>query len=520
MGSKKKVEFGDFQTPLDLAREISIFLQDCGEAPDVIVEPTCGQGSFVVAATDAFPRTKVIYGFDINPQYVREVGNTIRRHGARKTHLECQNFFQFDWTEFFSTLTGTILVIGNPPWVTNSVLGELGSNNLPKKTNFQRHNGFAAKTGKANFDISEWILIRLTEALHRRAGCVAMLCKTSTARKTLRHAWVNRLGIGRCSLHLIDAQKHFGASVDACLLIMHTGLAESVATACVYPKLSFDDRVATLGIVGKELVADIDEYLRLRDIDGIPYYTWRSGVKHDAAGIMEFEQDNGHFTNGKQQMCRLESKYMFPLLKSSDVANGRMTPAKYVLLTQRKPSDDTVEIKKTAPKTWAYLTEHAYALDHRRSIIYEKRPRFSVFGIGDYTFSPWKVAISGLYKNCRFEVVGEHHGKPIVLDDTCYFIPCASKKEAHVICELLNSDVCQRFLRALIFFDSKRPVTIDVLSRIDLKRVAERVNRLGEVRRFLSSAGEFEDGQPLLVFEKEGEYRAKRSSASRAARHR
>ena len=520
MIATKKTEFGDFQTPSDLARGIATFLRDSGEIPDAIVEPTCGRGSFVEAAMTAFPRTKTIHGFDINPQYVREASGVARPHSGPKLHLECRNFFEIDWVKFFSTVAGTVLVIGNPPWVTNSALGSLGSDNLPEKTNFQGHNGFAAKTGKANFDISEWMLIRLLEALHRRAGCVAMLCKTGTARKTLRHAWLNRLNVGRCSLHLIDAQKHFAASVDACLLIVHTGMLESIATACVYPDLSFSGRLATIGLAGKELVADIDEYLRLRDIDGIAYYTWRSGVKHDAAGVMELKRENGHFMNGRHEKCRLETTYLFPLLKSSDIANGRMTPDRYVLVTQRKPSDDTAEVKNIAPKTWTYLTAHADALDQRRSIIYQKRPRFSVFGVGDYTFSPWKVAISGLYKNCRFDVVGEHDGKPIVLDDTCYFIPCASEKEARFICALLNSDVCQRFLRSLVFFDAKRPITIDVLNRIDLKRVAEHVNRVSEARRFLSAAAGFEDKQPLLVFEKKTEYRTKGASARRIPRRR
>jgi hypothetical protein len=509
MIATKKTEFGDFQTPSELAGEIAAFLRDNGEMADAIVEPTCGRGSFVEAAMAAFPRAKAIHGFDINPEYVREAADAARQYGGRKPHLECRNFFQIDWVELFSRLAGTVLVIGNPPWVTNSALGALGSTNLPEKTNFQGRNGFAAKTGKANFDISEWMLIRITEALQSRAGCVAMLCKTSTARKTLRHAWLSRLNVGRCSLHLIDAKRHFGASVDACLLLMHTGMPGSAATASVYPALSFTGRLSTLGFVGKELVADIDEYRRLRDLDGIPYYTWRSGVKHDAAGVMEFKRDNGHFTNGRNEECRLEMTYLFPLLKSSDIANGRLTPDRYVLVTQQKPSDDTDLIKRVAPKTWAYLTEHADALDHRRSIIYAKRARFSVFGVGDYTFSPWKVAVSGLYKNSRFEVIGEYHGKSTVLDDTCYFIPCASEKEARFICGLLNSDVCQRFLRSLVFFDAKRPITIDVLNRIDLKRIAEHENRTAEARRFFATAAGFEDRQPLLVFEEKEEYRVK-----------
>lgn len=516
MRTTKKIEFGDFQTPAALATEIAVFLKSSGEQPDVVVEPTCGCGSFVVAAEETFHHVKVIFGFDINPDYVTEAMRLLHQANAR-TKCECRDFFQTDWAAFFSSLSGNVLVIGNPPWVTNSALGALGSTNLPDKSNFQGHTGFSAKTGKANFDISEWMLIRLVEALHLRDGCIAMLCKTSTARKTLRHAWLNKLNIGRCSLHLIDAQQHFGASVDACLLILHTGLKEPLAKACVYPNLSFRSKLSTLGLFGKELVADMEEFLRLQDIDGIPYYTWRSGVKHDAAGVMEFRRDGKHYTNGNQKECLLEETYLYPLLKSSDVANGRTKPVRYVLLTQRSPSGDTTLIRKTAPQTWAYLTEHADALDQRRSIIYAKRPRFSIFGVGDYTFSPWKVAISGMYKTCRFEVIAGYQGKPVVLDDTCYFIPCASEKEARFICELLNSDVCQRFLRSLVFLDSKRPITIDVLNRIDLKRVADHLNKTEEAQQFLARAGGFEDGHALLVFEKGKKYRKRLTLASKHA---
>lgn len=509
MATTKKTEFGDFQTPLALCRAITAFLSNCGIVPDAIVEPTCGRGSFVIAAMQEFPSARLVYGIDINPQYITELGKSLSEKSGRGIHVECKDFFQVAWTEVFAPLGGNLLVIGNPPWVTNSALGAMRSNNLPEKTNFQNHIGFAAKTGKANFDISEWMLIKLAEALNRKPACLAMLCKTSTARKVLRHVWLNRLSIGKCSLHLIDAKKHFDVSVDACLLIINTGITDFKPAAPVYRGLSFDKKVSVIGMVGKELVADIDEYVLLRDIDGIPYYTWRSGVKHDAASVMEFKKQSTCLVNGFGEECELETTYLFPLLKSSDIANGRLTPDKYVLVTQRKPSDDTLEIKNVAPRTWKYLLSYAGALDKRRSIIYEKRPRFSVFGVGDYTFSPWKVAISGLYKNCRFEVVGQGQGKPIVLDDTCYFIPCHTRAEAQFACEMLNSEVCQRFFRSLVFLDAKRPVTIDVLNRIDLKRVADRLNRGEEAREFLSAAAGFEDRQPQLVFEEKEQYRAR-----------
>lgn len=511
MIKKTKMEYGDFQTPRGLADAVAAFLRDSGIFPSVIVEPTCGQGSFAAAANGVFHKPHQIFAFDINADYISALRKQVRDATKGHWHVAQQDFFTFDWKEFFAPFHGEILVLGNPPWVTNAALGVMGSANLPEKTNFQNHVGFAAKTGKANFDISEWMLIKLLEALDRQRGCLAMLCKTSTARKVLRHGWLNRFNIGRASLHLIDAALHFGVSVDACLLVVHTGVPDLLPTAGVYSDLTFDHKLTTFGLVGRDLVADVDEYSRLRDLDGVAYYTWRSGVKHDAASTMEFKKSDDTLVNGFDEYIKIEPTYLFPLLKSSDLANDRLIPQRYVLVTQRKPGDDTEIIKKTAPKTWAYLLRHADVLDRRQSIIYQKRPRFSVFGVGDYTFAPWKVAISGLYKNCRFVVVGKHKNKPVVLDDTCYSIACGSEQEATFVCHLLNSDVTKRFLHSLVFFDAKRPVTIDVLNRIDLKRVAERIGLETDARNYLRDAAMIEKHQGLLVFEEQAKYRAKPS---------
>lgn len=512
---KTKIEFGDFQTPRDLAGAVTTFLRDAGISPSVIVEPTCGHGSFALAAHDVFSKAHQIFAFDINEAYISDLRNRVHDANGVQWHVARQDFFIYNWKEFFATLHGEILVLGNPPWVTNAALGALGSENLPKKTNFQNHVGFAAKTGKANFDISEWMLIKLLEAFDGQRGCLAMLCKTSTARKVLRHGWLHRFNIGRASLHLIDATKHFGVSVDACLLIVHTGIPDLLSTAGVYSDLSFDHKLTTFGLVGRDLVADVDEYHRLRDLDGVGYYTWRSGVKHDASSVMEFSKSGDTLVNGFGEHIKVEPTYLFPLLKSSDLANDRLIPQRFVLVTQRKPGDDTESIARTAPKTWAYLLRHAEALDRRQSIIYRKRPRFSVFGVGDYTFSPWKVAISGLYKNCRFVVAGKYGNKPVVLDDTCYSIPCGSEEEANFASLLLNSDISKRFLHSLVFFDAKRPVTINVLNRIDLKRLAERLGLEREARIYFRDAAMFENKQGLLVFEKQAQYLTKRTKGKR-----
>jgi hypothetical protein len=58
------------------------------------------------------------------------------------------------------------------------------------------------------------------EWLMRKNDALAMLCKTTVARKVLLYAWQNDLRIDSASMYLLDAQQYFGASVDACLLFV------------------------------------------------------------------------------------------------------------------------------------------------------------------------------------------------------------------------------------------------------------------------------------------------------------
>ena len=200
--------------------------------------------------------------------------------------------------------------------------------------------------------------------------------------------WRNNFAVNNSSNHLIDAGNHFGTSVDACLLIMHTGKQTRTQTAGIYGDISFGRLVRKFGVCNGDLVSDVNEYKVLRDIDGIEYRKWRSGVKHDAAKVMELKREGSMLVNGFGERCDIESTHLFPLLKSSDLANDRCRPNRFVLLTQRKITDDTLAIESTVPKTWRYLLKHSEYLDRRRSIIYAKRPRFAVFGVGRYTFAP------------------------------------------------------------------------------------------------------------------------------------
>ncbi|MGL9774236.1 MAG: hypothetical protein ACR5LG_10735 [Sodalis sp. (in: enterobacteria)] len=159
-----------------------------------------------------------------------------------------------------------------------------------------------------------------------------------------------------------------------------------------------------------------------------------------------------------------------------------------MIVTQKQIGENTALLADTVPKTWRYLLDHADRLGARGSVIYRGKPRFSVFGVGAYTFAPWKVAISGFYKSLNFMKVGPMDNKPVVLDDTLYFLPCQEETEADFIMALVRSPAFTELLGAMVFNDEKRPITAELLKRVSLERVADKLGKIEEYHAFTQTA--------------------------------
>ena len=468
--SRARIEFGDFQTPDDLAQRVCALLHHSRMSPASIIEPTCGKGAFLRAAESVFLECELLRGYEINPSYAAKA-----RINTNRSEIGCEDFFSKDWRSTLDSCTEPILVIGNPPWVTNSTVGAIGGKNLPTKSNLQRLNGFDAMTGKSNFDISEWMLEHLTELLSGRSAVLAMLCKTAVARKVLRHAWNKNLQVERSAIYSIDARKHFGAAVDACLLVCSFE-PDAMSKECdVIGGLEAREAESTFGMVDGRMVADLSSYAVYGHIFGVSPLKWRSGIKHDCFRVMELRCAPGDdmYVNGLGEVVKLESRFLYPMVKSSELMSGG-DPSRYMLVTQNKIGADTEHIAHEAPMTWRYLESHSDRLAARRSSIYRNQPRFSVFGVGPYSFAPWKVAISGFYNRFDFQLVAPVGQRPVVLDDTSYFLPCQSKEDAETLWRLLNSEEATGLFESLVFWDAKRPITASLLSSLDLAVLALR----------------------------------------------
>ncbi len=463
---------GDFQTPPSLAKQIVEYVFGQNRKWSRILEPTCGMGNFIDAVYAASTDIDEVVGIEIQSSYLDMLRARFPADEYVNLRLLHEDLFSLDLkTDIRWMSDGDLLILGNPPWVTNAAQGSLKSANLPKKTNLKKLQGLEAVTGAANFDICEAIILKMLRELSGVRLTLAMLCKTSVARNVISYAHQIKIPITSAKIIAVNAKRYFDAAVDACLLYIDVN--ESASThyfADIYSDFDRSEPIQRMGIVDNILVSNVDSFAQISHAIKPSPFEWRQGIKHDAAGVMELSQiDSGTWLNKSGEIVDVEDDYIFPLLKSSDLQKQNPHELKRgVIITQHFVGEDTTTLEKNAPKLWNYLQANRTVFDQRKSSIYRGKPSFSIFGIGDYSFAPYKIMVSGLYKTPRFRLIPPLSEKPVLCDDTCYLLPFYSLEQAAVTTALFNHRLTKQLLSTLIFPDSKRPITKTVLSKIDV----------------------------------------------------
>lgn len=471
MLNSKKLEYGDYQTPLEFCNIVVDVIQKIVN-PNIILEPTFGIGNFINASYNKFKKLKKIYGIEINEEYYKEVKNNYSNIFEGYN----ENIFEFNHSKILNNLLpeDELLIIGNPPWVTNSQLMSNDFKNLPKKNNFKNLKGFNSLTGASNFDICEYIILDLLNNYNNTNASVAMLCKTSVVINIIKEINKYNFNISNIRMYTFDAKKIFNVSCEACLFFAQLG-EKKENTVNVYD-IDFPNKLLySFGWKSNKFYSNFN--INCNNIDGHFPMEWRQGIKHDCSKIMELKSlEDNFYTNGLKEKIELESNLVYPLLKSSDLKKKYINRSdKYVIVTQSKVKQDTQYISQENPKLWKYLNKNKEKFMSRKSSIYKNVPDFSIFGVGEYSFYKYKVAVSGFYKKPNFVVLSSEK-KPIMLDDTCYFIGFEEETDAIITMILLNSETVQSFLTSVAFLDKKRPYTKDILMRIDLSKVISNIN--------------------------------------------
>ena len=482
--SPSRKDLGDFQTPPALVAQVLAALGPIGARFARVLEPTCGRGHFLAALLDRPDPPREILGFEIQPEHARLAREaTANPPPGVLARVEQADAFGLDFGRDLAwSTTGPVLVVGNLPWVTVAGLGASGGSNGPSRSNVRGLRGIDAATGASNFDISEALWIKLIRELAGQRPTIALLCKSAVARALLGAMETLDLPVAAATLWRVDAQRWFRASVDACLLLVEVDPARPrVAEVPVFADLLDDNPTSSLGVRSGGLIADLAAYRRAEFADGSCPIAWRQGVKHDAAAVMVLTHEpDGTLRNGLGEAVDVEADHVYPLLKATDLAGAvRPRRGRSVLVPQRRLGEDTRSLEQTSARLWAYLVGHSARFERRKSSIYRGRPPFSLFGVGDYSFAPYKVAISGLHKSPRFRAVGPVNGRPVMIDDTGYFLPCRTPEQAATLASALNGPEAADLLRGLTFPGAKRPITKALLRRIDLPALLGRGDPAG-----------------------------------------
>jgi hypothetical protein len=325
-----KIEYGDFQTPTFFTRRVCAKIRDFyGLSPSIIFEPTFGIGNFFSGIISTFPKPYRLIGVESNFSYYNIVQDTFAKlltHDIQY-NLYNEDIFSFNFKAIKSTISTdeSLLIIGNPPWVTNSRLSSLESANIPLKSNIKGFVGLDAITGKSNFDIAECIILRLLLEFSQYNCVLAMLCKASVAKNIIRDIDKFNFSLDSVDFFSFNASEIFGVSCDAGLFVARLG-ADGVKI-CVARDFDTNKKLRDFGWLGEAFYANIDIHHGKSAFDGKCQLEWRQGVKHDCAKIMEFSSSDGMFflnALGEERRFTL-GRYIFPLVKSSDIKSYKIT---------------------------------------------------------------------------------------------------------------------------------------------------------------------------------------------------
>lgn len=141
----------------------------------------------------------------------------------------------------------------------------------------------------------------------------------------------------------------------------------------------------------------------------------------------------------------IEDELLYPLLRGRDVSRWAAVPSICVLMSQdpsirRGISIDVMESKY--PKSHSYFSRFEKFLRMRpsfRRYFRNSDPYWSMFNVGSYTFSKWKVVWREQASTFTAAVIGPQNGVPVVPDHKLMMVAIDSPAEAHYLCSVLNS---------------------------------------------------------------------------------
>ena len=182
----------------------------------------------------------------------------------------------------------------------------------------------------------------------------------------------------------------------------------------------------------------------------------RQGVNTCGANdVFIFQQTENGFIDSKGFPVKIEKEILFPLMQKSlfvDENIGRVKAKKWIMVPYNRKSGRVLSWNDLSkfPYTQEYLIHHEQKLRSRKGVLIrgniEKGIWWSLLGVGEYSFAPWKVAWESLGKKVFRPALlrGEWQGNQAMHA----YCPCATREEAEFLLEALKGCQVENWLKS------------------------------------------------------------------------
>lgn len=411
------------------------------------------------------------------------------------------------------------IIIGNPPWINWEYLSKDYRTNL--KHLFNNYNLLTTKirVGAIKIDISALFIYRSIDKYLKKFGKLGFiitqtLFKSKSTRGFRKFLLPDNTPIKVIKFHdLVDIQPFETALNRTSIVIMEKGLKTHYPIKYYFWKkkksirkkkdLDVEQIKNNINIIDlwamPILLSDPDSpwiagsLLSLEVSKKITGRTKKYKARHGtntggASGIfwikinektserelvIENLSEEGRKKMPKIENIKIERDLIYPLLRGKNIKRWNYEfKDNYIIVPHNSETGINALpeniMKKNFPKTLLYFESEKIKsiLSSRRAFKYRWGGSFklwySLFEIGDYTFTPYKVAYKGQVATKLIAVVISSHNdkylgrKMIVPDQTVTFIPLKNKEEAFFVCAFLNSNITRLLYRSLLY---KHPST-------------------------------------------------------------
>lgn len=485
---------GEFYTPAWLADRVVGEL--IGQPSAIIakqwIDPSVGSGAFLLALARRGVAMDRVVGFDANPWAVLAAAANSARAAAHLLGRPVPEFVipiglldpLFDPTPE-KLMHSFDRVVGNPPWVTWDRVPTERRRQLAgmcRQYGLFAESGMNAILGGGKKDLAMPLLLASIDKFLIADGRLGMvvpqtLFTSAVSGRGLRH-WRLPCGTPLCVDGVEDfgKRKPFDAAGKTAVLFLTKGkptrypVPYAVWTNAAGPpkRESAQPRDPDDQLSAWRHANNRDTVL-VQAVIGTCAYQAHLGVNTGGANGVYWLERIAELPDGRWLMrnlahrgrqpipvveAALERDRLFPLLIGNDVAAWRAVPSAWILMVQDPQRRRGVEpnvLAAHAPGVWEHLGRFETHLRKRAAFrryfcritktrgLREAAPFYSMFDVGAYTLSPFKVVWNRMGHRLAAAVVTTVADQPVLPQETHALFAVATLAEAGYLAALINS---------------------------------------------------------------------------------